>query len=152
MKVVPGADSPIVRKERVCAEIHGDSGLDTKSVASNQLFPSVEELNEYSEKNNILLSSEKAINKIASVLLREEPGSVTLLCTGALTNIALLFSVYPEVKAHIYEIVSMGGSMGIGTIFMINNFLKRKFNAYKTKETLVLWQNGTLNWIQKLQK
>ena len=113
MKVVPGADSPIVRKERVCAEIHGDSGLDTKSVASNQLFPTVEQLNEYADKNNIL-SSEKAINKIASVLMSEEPGTVTLLCTGALTNIALLFSVYPEVKPYIHEIVSMGGSMGIG--------------------------------------
>lgn len=39
---------------------------------------------------------------------------ITLVCTASLTNIALLFSVYPEVKDKIKQIVSMGGSMGMG--------------------------------------
>jgi pyrimidine-specific ribonucleoside hydrolase len=39
---------------------------------------------------------------------------VTLVCTGQLTNAALLLRLFPEVKAHIAQIVIMGGGIGIG--------------------------------------
>jgi non-specific riboncleoside hydrolase len=41
---------------------------------------------------------------------------VTLVPTGSYTNIALLFSEYPEVKSHIDRIVAMGGALGKGNM------------------------------------
>lgn len=44
-----------------------------------------------------------------------EQGPVQLICTGALTNAAMLLLLYPEVKPMI-EITIMGGAMGIGCV------------------------------------
>lgn len=41
-----------------------------------------------------------------------EQGLVQLICTGALSNAAMLLLLYPEVKPMI-EITIMGGSMGV---------------------------------------
>lgn len=45
---------------------------------------------------------------------RQHPGQglVQLICTGALSNTALLLLLYPEVKPMI-EITIMGGAMGV---------------------------------------
>jgi pyrimidine-specific ribonucleoside hydrolase len=110
--VVAGASKALCRPERVCPEIHGQDGLGTKSPDLAALFPSPEELLKYGSTNGIL-SSEKAVNLMASVILNR-PGKVTLVLTGAMTNAALLLSVYPEVKEHLEQIVFMGGSMGVG--------------------------------------
>ena len=109
--MVEGASKALVRPERSCPEIHGQEGLDTLNPELMKMFPSHEELYEYGNKNDIL-SQEKAINLMASTFLSKE--KVTLVCTGSLTNVALLFSIYPEVKQHISKIVSMGGSVGGG--------------------------------------
>lgn len=37
-----------------------------------------------------------------------------LACTGALTNIALLLTLFPEAAAYVEEIVLMGGAVGSG--------------------------------------
>ncbi len=39
---------------------------------------------------------------------------VRVICTGALSNVALLVSLYPEVIPRI-EVVLMGGAMGVAT-------------------------------------
>jgi inosine-uridine nucleoside N-ribohydrolase len=39
------------------------------------------------------------------------PHPVTLVATGCLTNYALLFTLYPEVKQKIEEVVILGGAM-----------------------------------------
>lgn len=44
-----------------------------------------------------------------------------VLCTGALTNVALLVSLYPEVLPRI-EIVLMGGAMGVGNTGPVMEF------------------------------
>lgn len=41
-----------------------------------------------------------------------EQGPVQLICTGALSNAAMLLLLYPEVKPMI-EITIMGGAMGV---------------------------------------
>ena len=42
--------------------------------------------------------------------IREHPNEITLLAVGPLTNIALLFSIYPETAGLLQELVVMGGS------------------------------------------
>jgi len=46
---------------------------------------------------------------------------VRVICTGALTNVALLVSLYPEVIPRI-EVVLMGGAMGIGNTGPVMEF------------------------------
>lgn len=48
--------------------------------------------------------------------IMESDEKITLVPTGSFTNIALLFSEYPEVKDHIERIVAMGGSLGKGNM------------------------------------
>ena len=45
-------------------------------------------------------------------LLAQQPGTVWVVATGALTNVALLFATFPEVAAHIRGLSIMGGSIG----------------------------------------
>jgi inosine-uridine nucleoside N-ribohydrolase len=53
-----------------------------------------------------------------------DPGSgrVQLICTGALTNAALLLTLFPEVKPMI-EITIMGGAMGVGVMLLVGSGL-----------------------------
>eukprot|EP01114_Cavostelium_apophysatum_P000317 TRINITY_DN10298_c0_g1_i2.p1 TRINITY_DN10298_c0_g1~~TRINITY_DN10298_c0_g1_i2.p1 ORF type:complete len:237 (+),score=65.86 TRINITY_DN10298_c0_g1_i2:363-1073(+) len=48
------------------------------------------------------------------IAAQSEP--VTLIVTGCHTNVALLFSLFPEVKEQIEEVVMLGGAIGIGNI------------------------------------
>lgn len=61
--------------------------------------------------------SSKAINVMNEVITKvyEETGEkVTMVCTGAFTNFALLLSVYPEIISKIERLVTMSGAMGLG--------------------------------------
>jgi uridine nucleosidase len=49
---------------------------------------------------------------MAAALLATSPGSAWLVATGALTNIAHLFTSYPQVAAHIKGLSIMGGAIG----------------------------------------
>lgn len=49
---------------------------------------------------------------MARCLLSTAPQTAWLVATGALTNIALLFSSYPEVASHIKGLSIMGGAIG----------------------------------------
>ena len=54
-------------------------------------------------------------------LCRGRTQKVRVLCTGALTNVALLVSLYPEVIPRV-EIVLMGGAMGLGNTGPVMEF------------------------------
>lgn len=47
-------------------------------------------------------------------LLSQPEGKAWLVATGALTNIALLFAVFPELVGHIKGLSIMGGAIGNG--------------------------------------
>ena len=61
-------------------------------------------------------TSAPAVVAMAEALLSGDPADKpTLVATGALTNVALLFSVYPEVIHRLDELVIMGGAyQGLG--------------------------------------
>lgn len=97
--VAAGAKQPLIKKYEDASHVHGKSGLPGYD------FPE---------------PSIKPLNKDAITALRDEILSsdekVILIPTGCYTNIALLFSLYPEVKNNIEKIICMGGSLGYGNV------------------------------------
>lgn len=91
--VAKGAKKPLMVDLEDASEIHGKSGLDGY---------------EFAEPNRKPLEDE-AIIAMKKVIM-ESDSPITLMPIGPLTNIALLLSVYLEVKKNIQEIVLMGGS------------------------------------------
>lgn len=106
--VARGCGFPILKKLENAKDIHGESGMDGYDfpVPTRQVLPvhAVEAL-----RDTIMNSPEK----------------ITLVPIAALTNIALLFTMYPEVKGNIEEIVMMGGSLSGG-----NTNTSAEFNTY----------------------
>jgi len=99
VKVVQGNEFPIIKTNSfsVSEDIHGYNGLgcdlpetDLQPVNSNWI--------------HFMYNTIKNNNK------------TILVATGPLTNIALLFTIYPDISQSIDKIVLMGGSIGIGNI------------------------------------
>lgn len=68
-----------------------------------------------SEPNIELLQKSHAISAMHDLILKEE--NVTVICLGPLTNLALLYKMYPESREKIKEIFIMGGNRhGVGNI------------------------------------
>ncbi|WP_280316938.1 nucleoside hydrolase [Nocardia wallacei] len=72
-----------------------------------------------------------AVAALAATLRAAEPGSVTILATGPLTNIAVVLLLRPELAAAIDSVVMMGGSATSG-----NHTAAAEFNAYADPEAL----------------
>lgn len=77
----------------------GSSGLDGTTCLPSPTVSAVSEPN--------------AIRAMHDELMRHS-GGAWLVATGALTNIALLFAVYPELVTHIKGLSIMGGAIGSG--------------------------------------
>ncbi|KAK9823780.1 hypothetical protein WJX72_005445 [[Myrmecia] bisecta] len=103
--VVAGQAKPLIRHAPIlCPEIHGESGLDGPD--GTQLLP----------RSGRRPLGQKAVPHMFSCIsgaYARRQQKVQLVCTGALTNAALLLILYPEV-VDMLEIVLMGGCMGIG--------------------------------------
>lgn len=96
--IAKGHPTPIKREPRICAEIHGETGLD------GFIFPKYEDRFEKEEACVFL------INKLL------ENNDVVVVTTGPMTNLGLAIRKNPEIKSHIKEIVFMGGSTNEGNI------------------------------------
>ena len=92
--VYAGADRPFVREREVAAHVHGETGLDGPDLPQ----PTTSAQNEH------------AVDFLARTFAERD--DVTLVPTGPLTNIGLLFAEHPEVRPE--RIVLMGGSIGEG--------------------------------------
>jgi inosine-uridine nucleoside N-ribohydrolase len=106
-----GADTPFVRKRDVAAHVHGESGLDGPALPDPST--SVREAH--------------AVDFIADQI-RARDGKVTLVPTGPLTNIALLFALHPDAVPE--RIVLMGGAVGEG-----NRTPAAEFNIWADPES-----------------
>jgi purine nucleosidase len=92
--VAAGSVGPLVRPQIVAPEIHGESGLDGPVLPE----PTRE------------LDPRHAVDLIIDVVMAEEPGTVTLVPTGPLTNIALAMRKEPAIVDRVKRVVLMGGS------------------------------------------
>ena len=93
-----GAHRPLVRTVETAESIHGESGLDGPELpaATFELDP------------------RHAVDLIIDEIMGNEPGTVTLVPTGALTNIALAVRKEPRIAARVKEVVLMGGGYNVG--------------------------------------
>ncbi|ANE43215.1 nucleoside hydrolase [Deinococcus puniceus] len=102
-----GADRPLVREAMTAAAVHGDSGLPAADLPAPLREP---------EALHAALFMIEAI--------RAQPGEITLIATGPLTNVALAFRLAPDLPALVREVVWMGGSTAHG-----NRTPAAEFNA-----------------------
>lgn len=116
-----GAARPIIRELVLGSDVHGESGLDGWD------FP----------EPTFHLDSTNAVTFLREKIMNAE-GKVTLVPVGPLTNIGLLFSVFPEVKEKIEAISLMGGSIYAG-----NHTPHAEFNIYVDPEAAkVVFDSG----------
>lgn len=99
--VAKGMTGPVMRESMTAAEIHGETGL------GHCVLPEAHK--SIVEEHAVLF-----LRKLLMELPEEE--KVTLIPIGPLTNIAMLFRLFPEVKEKIAEIIFMGGAVCGGNI------------------------------------
>ncbi|MFP7478746.1 nucleoside hydrolase [Terribacillus saccharophilus] len=105
--VVQGSSSPLKRKPHFEHKVHGTDGIGgaLQDVVSNR---------EIAEGNAAVFMIEK---------IMENPGEVTLVCTGPLTNLALAIKQNPAIVDHVKEVIYMGGAInGIGNVTPVAEF------------------------------
>ncbi len=91
--VAAGCRGPLVRPQMVAPDIHGESGLD------GPVLPApVRELD-----------PRHAVDLIIDEVMAAEPGTLTLVPTGPLTNIALAMNKEPRIIERVKQVVLMGG-------------------------------------------
>ncbi|HEV7957485.1 MAG: nucleoside hydrolase [Microbacteriaceae bacterium] len=88
-----GAHRPLVRAAEVAESIHGESGLDGPVLPEPTIVP----------------DARHAVDLIIDTVMSAAPGTITLVPTGALTNIALAVRKEPRIAERVKEVVLMGG-------------------------------------------
>ncbi|MBG6055966.1 purine nucleosidase [Salinibacterium sp. CAN_S4] len=93
-----GAHRPLVRQIEVAESIHGESGLDGPRLPEPTLQ----------------LDSRHAVDFIIDTIMAAEIGEITLVPTGALTNIAMAVRKQPLIVERVKQVVLMGGGVNVG--------------------------------------
>ncbi|KAI1127697.1 inosine-uridine preferring nucleoside hydrolase-domain-containing protein [Nemania abortiva] len=101
VRVYPGAAKGLQRDAVHAVAIHGESGLDGTDLLPPPALSALD-------------TSTPAVDAAASALRTCEPGTAWVVATGALTNVAMLFAAYPDLRSHIAGLSIMGGSVGGG--------------------------------------
>lgn len=96
--IAAGCRLPLVRPVEIAPDVHGDSGLDGVELPE----PAVE------------LDPRHGVDLIIETIMSNEPGTVTLVPTGPLTNIAMAARKEPRIVERVQEIVLMGGGYHVG--------------------------------------
>lgn len=106
VRVVKGANRPLIEEPIYAEEIHGISGLGTYQ------FEDID-LSKHDEDN--------VVNALYDAIMKSEE-KVYLVPIGPFTNIAKLFLLYPEVKDNIEAISIMGGGVKGGNVDVAGEF------------------------------
>jgi purine nucleosidase len=93
-----GAHRPLVRDIKNAPSIHGESGLD------GPVLP----------EPTLALDERHAVTFIIDTIMAAEPGGITLVPTGPLTNIALAVRTEPRIAERVKQVVLMGGGVNVG--------------------------------------
>ena len=94
-----GADRPLARDHRPAADIHGETGMD------GPLRPAI----------TLPLDPRPAPQLIVDEIMSRPSGSVTIVATAPLTNLALALSIEPRI-AQRADVAIMGGAIGAGNV------------------------------------
>lgn len=96
--IAAGCDRPLVRPAEFAPGFHGQSGLDGPELPA----PTRD------------ADDRHAVDLIIEMVMDREPGSVTLVPTGPLTNIALAARREPRIVDRVRQVVLMGGGVHLG--------------------------------------
>jgi len=97
--VVAGSPAPLTRPMLRGGDVHGASGLGAASIPAASSGP----------------ADGHAVDYLAAAI-GAEPGEITLIATGPLTNVALAVRIYPRLVSQVRDFVIMGGSAGRGNV------------------------------------
>lgn len=95
-----GATRPILREVETAEGIHGDTGMEIHGFELPEPEVAVQETH--------------GVQFIIDTIMNEPAGTVTLVPTGPLTNIALAARLEPRIVERVKEVVLMGGAYGAG--------------------------------------
>lgn len=101
-----GCDRPLVRTIETAPSIHGDSGMDGPE----------------QPESAIELDQRHAVDLIIETVMAHEPGTVTLVPTAGLTNIAMAARKEPRIVERVKEVVLMGGGYHVGNWSAVAEF------------------------------
>jgi purine nucleosidase len=101
-----GSARPLVREIETAGEIHGESGLD------GPVLP----------EPTIALDPRPAAQFIVDTIMAAEPGEITLVPTGGLTNIAIAARLDPRIIPRVKQVVLMGGGVQEGNWSAVAEF------------------------------
>lgn len=101
-----GCPRPLVRSIETAPDIHGESGLDGPDLPE----PAFE------------LDPRHAVDLIIDTVMAHEPGTVTLVPTAGLTNIAMAARKEPRIVKRVREVVLMGGGYHVGNWSAVAEF------------------------------
>lgn len=99
--VYRGAEQPLLHRYAFPAEFHGPSGLDSAGV---ELAPATR-----------TAQAKHAVDAIIE-LVDANPGEISVVVIGPMTNLALAFGLRPDLAQKIKQLVFMGGSTGEGNV------------------------------------
>lgn len=98
--VYAGASRPLLRSLHTAEDVHGSTGLDGSGLPPPKRP----------------LAPGHAARAIIELVRARPAGSVTLVATGPLTNLALALAEAPDLAGRLKEIVLMGGAIGLGNV------------------------------------
>lgn len=101
-----GCDRPMIRPLEVAAAVHGETGLDGVTLP----------------EPTRPLDEGHAVNWIVDTIMSHEPGTITLVPTGPLTNIAMAVRMEPRIVSRVKEVVLMGGGYHVGNWSAVAEF------------------------------
>lgn len=91
-----GCAQPLLTPLRPAAAVHGETGLDGV---------------ELPEPIHVPLQNGHAVNWIIDTIMASEPKTITLVCTGPLTNVALAARMEQAIIERVKRVVLMGGGV-----------------------------------------
>jgi non-specific riboncleoside hydrolase len=106
--VAKGCGKPLIIEPEDSSEIHGETGMDG-----------------YDFPKNVRKALPNHAVEVMKETLENSEEPMVILAIAALTNLALLFSLYPDLKKKVAKIVMMGGTLSRG-----NTNTSAEFNTY----------------------
>lgn len=107
--VYAGCTRPLVVDVEVAPDIHGDSGMEIHGYELPE--PAID-----------VVPDVHAVDFIIDTVMNNEPGTITLVPTGPLTNIALAVRKEPRIAERVKEVVLMGGGYHEGNWSAVAEF------------------------------
>ena len=110
--VARGAAKPLTREPEAARDIHGNDGLGGAPVP---------------QPTRMSFDDRPAVRFMSDILNAHEPGEITLIPTGPMTNVAYLLREAPDAFARLNNVVLMGGAFaltpyGHGNVTSVSEF------------------------------